>query len=60
MADKEVPYTITRACWVAGEQKKVGDIVQMTPGQGNYLVALGKAIKGEQKIQAPKPPKAEK
>lgn len=60
MAEKTLAYTITKACLIGGERKEVGTVVQMEPGEGNYLVASNKAVKGEVKIEAPKAPKADK
>lgn len=56
MAQKEVVYTITRPCFIEGQPKKVGDKVTLPEGTGNYIVAIGKAVKGDVKLpDAPKP-----
>jgi hypothetical protein len=56
---KLIPYTITKACLINGERKEIGTVVQMEAGEGNYLVASNKAVKGEQKLEAPKAAKKE-
>jgi hypothetical protein len=54
MAEKLASYTIIRPCLIGGERKEISTVVQMEPGEGNYIVALGKAVKGEQKLATKK------